>query len=155
MLASGEWSLPSWATCFKNKPKSKSKKHHTCHPYLTLWNKISQNLAHLEAIPMRFIRPSYNTFLWRIKHTCKSHFVVFLTSFLHLNKGFWLFWGSSKVIFIKHLTEFYQISIKNCFISQISVHGLWRLYEIRPTTIFTHRNSARETAVLLKFSQIS
>ena len=37
-------------------------------PYLTLWDKISQNLAHLEAISHKFIkshrifRPSYNTF---------------------------------------------------------------------------------------------
>ena len=49
--------------------------------------------------------------LWRNKH--KSRFAVFITSFLHLNKGFWLFLGSSKLTFVKNLTEFYQISLKN------------------------------------------
>ena len=84
-------------------------------PYLTLWDKISHNLAHLEAIfkSHRIFRPSkifIQHILWWNKH--KSHFVVFITSFLHLNKGFWLLCGSSKVIFVK-ISEFYQISLKN------------------------------------------
>ena len=84
-------------------------------PYLTLWDKISQNLAHLEANSHKIFQISQNfqtilQILWRNKH--KSHFVVFITSFLHLNKGFWLFWGSSKVFFVK-ISQFYQISLKN------------------------------------------
>ena len=83
-------------------------------PYLTLWDKISQNLAHLEANShkiFKIFRQSYKHILWRNKH--KSHYVVFITSSLHLNKSFWLLWRSSKVIFYKNLTEFYQISLKN------------------------------------------
>ena len=82
-------------------------------PYL---NKISQNLAHLEANSHKIIkshrifRPSYNTFYEEINI---NHTVVFITSFLHINKGFRLLWGSFKVIFCKNLTEFYQISLKN------------------------------------------
>ena len=72
-------------------------------PYLTLWDKISQNLAHLEANSHKIFQISQNIqtilqhILWRNKH--KSYFILFITVFLHLNKGFWLFWGSSKVIF--------------------------------------------------------
>ena len=86
-------------------------------PYLTLWDKISQNLAHLESNSHEILHILQNFqtilqhILWGIEH--KSHFVVFITSFLHLNKGFWLFWGRSKVVFEKNLTEFYQISLKD------------------------------------------
>ena len=38
---------------------------------------------------------------------------MFIKSFLHLNTGFWLFWGSSKVIFIQISQNFNQISLKN------------------------------------------
>ena len=75
-------------------------------PYLTLWEKISQNLTHLKANSHKIFQPSQNFqnilqhILWRNKH--KSHFVVFITSFLHLNKAFWL-----------NLTESYQNSLKN------------------------------------------
>ena len=68
-------------------------------------------------IPIRFFQISQNFqtilqhILWRTKH--KSHFFcVFITRFLHLNKGVWLFWGSSKVIFVK-ISECYQVSLKN------------------------------------------
>ena len=73
-------------------------------PYLTLWNKISQNLAHLEANSHKIFQISQNlahleanshkifqisqnfqttlqNILWRNKH--KSHFAVFITSFLY------------------------------------------------------------------------
>ena len=42
-------------------------------PYLTLWDKISQNLAHLEANSRKIFQISQNfqTILWRNKH--KSH----------------------------------------------------------------------------------
>ena len=50
-------------------------------PYLTLWDKISQNLAHVEAISYKIFQISQNFqtilqhILWRNKH--KSRFVVF------------------------------------------------------------------------------
>ena len=66
--------------------------------------------------------------LWRNNH--KSHFVVFITSFLHLNKGIWLFWGSFKVIFIKFSQNLIKSHLKICLISQISVHSLWHVCTI-------------------------
>ena len=69
-------------------------------PYLTLWDKISQNLAHLEADSQkifrshRIFRPSYNTFYEdiSINHTllCLSQ-----TSYIII-KAFDYFWGASK-----------------------------------------------------------
>ena len=100
-------------------------------PYLTLWDKISQNLAHLEANSQKIFQISQNlqTILqhiwWRNKH--KSHCVMFITSFLHLNKGFWLFWGSSKVIFVKMSQNFIESPLKICLISQTSVYSLWHV----------------------------
>ena len=94
-------------------------------PYLTLWDKISQNLAHLEANSHkifkshRIFRPILQHILWRNKHT--SHFVVFITNFIHYNKGFWLFWGSFKVIFVKISQNFIKSHLKIWLISQISV----------------------------------
>ena len=58
-------------------------------PYLALWDKISQNLAHLEASSHKIVQilQSFQTILqhilWRNKH--KSHFVVLITRFLHLH----------------------------------------------------------------------
>ena len=53
-------------------------------PYLTLWDKISQNLAHLEGNSHK-ISQNFQTILqqilWRIKH--KSHTFVAFTSFSH------------------------------------------------------------------------
>ena len=62
----------------------------------------------------------------RNKH--KSHFVVFITSFLHLNTGFWLFWGSSNLIFVKISQNFIKSPLKICLISRISVHTLWHVW---------------------------
>ena len=101
-------------------------------PYLILWDKISQNLAHLEASSHKIFQISQNfqiilqNILWRNKHT--SLFVVFTTSFLHLDKGFWLFWGSwgsSKLIFVKISQNIIKSPLKICHISQISLHSLW------------------------------
>ena len=56
-------------------------------PYLTLWDEISQNLAHLEANSHKIFLISQNFqtilqhILWRNKHI--SYFVVFITSFIH------------------------------------------------------------------------
>ena len=97
-------------------------------PYLTLWDKISQNLAQLEAKSHKIFQISQNFqtilqhILWKNKH--KLHIVVFMTSLLHLNKGFWLFLKSSKVIFVKVSQNFINSPLKICLISQISVHSL-------------------------------
>ena len=80
--------------------------HVISYPYLTLWDKISQNLAHLLANSRKIFQISQNFqtilkhILWRNKH--KSHFVMFITSFIYK-----LFWERFKVIFIK-ISEFYQ-----------------------------------------------
>ena len=58
-------------------------------PYLTLSHIVRENL------------------------TESGPFGIFITSFIHLNKGFCLFSGSFKVIFVKISQEFYQISLKN------------------------------------------
>ena len=101
------------------------------HPYLTLWDKISQNLTHLEAnshqifqILQNFQAILQHIFL-RSKH--KSHTVVLITSFLHLNEGFCLIWGSSRLIFVKISQNFIKSDLKICLISQISVHSLWHV----------------------------
>ena len=102
---------------WKNICKSGKNQESSYMPYLTLRDKISQNLAYLEANSHKIFQISQNFqiilqhILWRNNH--KSHFVVFILSFLHLNKGFYLFWWSLKVIFVKNLTEFCQISLKN------------------------------------------
>ena len=106
--------------------------NHSYMPYLTLWDKISQNLARLEANSHKIIkshrifRPSLiQHILWRNKH--KSHFVVFITSFLHINKAFWLLWWSFKVIFVKISQNIIKSHFKICLVSQISVHSLWHV----------------------------
>ena len=83
-------------------------------PYLTMWDKISQNLAHLKANAHKIFK-SHRIFmtllqliLWRNKH--RSLFIVFVISFLHLNKGFWLLWRSSKVIFVKISQNFANLT---------------------------------------------
>ena len=76
-------------------------------PCLTLWDKISQNLAHLEANSLkifkshRIFRPSYSTSFEEIN------------KLFHLNIDFWLCWRSSKVIFVKISQNFIKISLKN------------------------------------------
>ena len=101
-------------------------------PYLTVWDKISQNLTHLEASSHKIFHISQNFqtilqhILWRNNH--KPHFVVFITSFLHLNKGFWLLLGSSKVIFVKISQNFIKSPLKICLIPKISVHSLWHVW---------------------------
>ena len=96
-------------------------------PYLILWDKISQNLAHLEANPHKVLQTSQNFqtilqhILWRNKH--KSHFVVFITSFLQLLTIL----EELQSDFCECLSEFYPISLKICLISQILVHSLWHI----------------------------
>ena len=73
----------------------------------------------------RFFRQSYNTFYEEINihHTllCLSE-----TSYMY-NKGFRLFWGSFKVIFVKISQNFIKSHLKICLISKISVHSLWHV----------------------------
>ena len=100
---------------------------YTYMPYLTLWDKISQNLDHLKTNSQKIFQISQNFqailqhILWRNKH--KSHFVVFITSFLHLNKGFWLFLGSSKVIFVKIPQNFIKSPLKITHRFQSTAYG--------------------------------
>ena len=96
-------------------------------PYLTVWDRISQNLVHLEDNSHKIVQLSQNFhtilqhILWRNKH--KSHFVVFITSFLHLNKAFWLLLGCSKVIFVKISQDFFALSHR----FQSSAYGMYAI----------------------------
>ena len=78
-------------------------------PYLTVWDTTSQNLAHLEANSHKNFQTILKHILWRNKH--KSHFGVFITRFLHLNKGFLTILWKLKSDFCKNLTEFDKISL--------------------------------------------
>ena len=69
-----------------------------------------------------------------------------MTSLLHLNKGFCLFWGSSSD-FCKNLTEFYQISLKNLsYLTDFSTQHMACMYmynngmHIRATTVQNQQN---------------
>ena len=101
-------------------------------PYLTLWDRISQNLDHLEGNSHKKIRISQNfqtiiqQILWRNKH--KSHTIVVFTSSVHEIKDFRLYLGSSKVMFKKISQNFVKSPLKFCFISQIFVHSLWHVW---------------------------
>ena len=86
---------------------------HTCHT------------SHCE-IKSHRIWPILQHILWRNKHT--SHFVVFITNFINYNKGFWLFWGSFKVAFVKISQNFINSHWKICLILQTSVHSLWHVW---------------------------
>ena len=95
----------------------------TCHisHYETNSNRI---WAFCKSIPIRFSNLTEISdhliswhILWRNIH--KSHFIVFITSFLHLNKCFLLFCGSSKAIFVKISQNFIKSQLKICPISQI------------------------------------
>ena len=52
---------------------------------------------------------------------------MFITNFIHYNKGFWLFLGGFKVIFVKTSQNFIKSHLKICLISQISIHSLWHV----------------------------
>ena len=92
-------------------------------PYLTLWDKILQDLAHLEGNSYKKVQISQNfqtilqQILWRNKH--KSHPVVVFTSFLHEKKKTLDYFGSSKVIVKKIPQNFVKSPLKFCLISQL------------------------------------
>ena len=85
--------------------------HDSYMPYLALILKTSQNSAHLE-INAHLIEFSDHL---TINEEHKSHYVVFITSLLYLNKGFWLFSGGCQLQsdFCKISQNFNQISLKN------------------------------------------
>ena len=87
---------------------------------LTLWDKISQNLAD--------------------KH--KAHFVVFITSFLHLNKSFWLFGGRFNVIFVKIWQNLIKSPLKYSLSHrfQLTVY-VWACHDA-PINVFPQRGVA-------------
>ena len=102
-------------------------------PYLTLWDKISQNLAHLEGNYPPKIQISQNfqailqQILWRNK--CKTHYVVVFTSFLHekkkkKKKKTLDCIGGAPVMFKKISHNLVKSPLKFCLISQILVHSL-------------------------------
>ena len=95
--------------------------------YITL----SQNLALLKADSHkifkshRIFRPSKNTFY---KEIIINHTLLCLSQVAYIKiKGLWLFWGSSKVIFVKISQNLIKSPLKVWFISQISVHSLWHV----------------------------
>ena len=85
--------------------------------------RISHTLAHLETNSYKIFQISQNfqtilqNILCRNKH--QSHFDMFITSILHLNKGYWLLWGSSKVIFVKLAQNFITSPLKTYFSPQL------------------------------------
>ena len=69
--------------------EKKKKKKKTYMPYLTLWDKISQNLAHLEGNAHKKpisqnLQTILQQILWRNKY--KSNTIVVITRFLHEKK---------------------------------------------------------------------
>ena len=52
---------------------------------------------------------------------------MFITSFLHSSKSFWLFWGSAKVIFVKFSQNFIKSPLKFAVSRRFSVHSLWHI----------------------------
>ena len=63
---------------------------------------------------------------------------MFITSFLYLNEGFWLFWGSSKVIFANISQNFIKSPLKICIISQIPVRSLCIWHICLPCLLVIH-----------------
>ena len=111
-----------------------SRRYHTCHiSYCEI--KSHRIWPIWKPIP---ISQNFQTILqhmlWRNKHT--SYFVVFITNFTHYDKGFWLFWGSLKVIFVKISQNVIKSHLKICLISQISVHSLSVMSAYRVFTTF-------------------
>ena len=101
-------------------------------PYLTLWDKISQNSAYLKADSQKNFQIS--EFLDKfIRSKYKSHFIVSVKSLLKINKGNKIHLGSLKAIFVTVSQNFIKSHLKFYLISQISAYSLWhvclRLYE--------------------------
>ena len=98
-------------------------------PYLTLWDKISQNLAHLEGNSHkkfwshRIFRPFYNRFYEVINI---NHTLLWSSQASHMKKeDLRLYCGKTKVMFKKISQIFVKSPLVFCLISQILVHSLW------------------------------
>ena len=85
-------------------------------PYLTLWDKFSQNLALLKAGSHKifkshnFFKPSKKTFY---KEIIINHTLLCLSQVSYIEiETFWLFWGSSTVIFVKISHNFIKSPLK-------------------------------------------
>ena len=98
-------------------------------PYLTLWDKISQNLAHLEGNSHkkfwshRIFRPFYNRFYEEINI---NHTLLWFSQASHMKKvDLRLYCGKTKVMFKKISQNFVKSPLVFCLISQILVHSLW------------------------------
>ena len=100
-------------------------------PYLTLWDKISQKLAHLEGNSHkkfkshRIFRPFYNRFYEEIN---LIYTLLWLSQASYMKeKHFRLYWRSFKVMFKEISQNFVKSPFKVCLISQILVHSLWHI----------------------------
>ena len=92
--------------------------------YLTLWDKISQNMAHLEGDSHKvfkshiIFRPFYNRFYEEINI---NHILLWFSQASYMNeKYFRLYWGSPKVTFKKISQNFAKSPLKFCLISMFS-----------------------------------
>ena len=98
-------------------------------PYLTLWDKISQNLVHLEGNSHkkfwshRIFRPFYNRFYEEINI---NHTLLWSSQASHMKKeDLRLYCGKTKVMFKKISQNFVKSPLVFCLISQILFHSLW------------------------------
>ena len=101
-------------------------------PYLTLWDKISQNLAHLEGNSHkkikshRIFRPFCNRFYEEINI---QHTLLWFSQASYMKeKDIRLYLGSAKVMFKKISQNFVKSPLKFGLISQIFVKSLWHIW---------------------------
>ena len=105
-------------------------------PYLTLWDKISQNLAHLEGSSHKKYKSHriFSSFCNRFYEEINiNHTLLWFWKASYMEKkkkkkkkkDFRLYGGSSKVIYKKISQNFVKSPLKFCSISQINVHSLW------------------------------
>ena len=119
---------------------------HTCQ--ISHWDKISQNLAHLEGNSHkkfkshRIFRPFYNRFYEEINinHTL----LWFSQAFYMKKKNLRLNWGFKKIS-----QNFVKSPLKFCLISQILFHSLWHVcFGLRDTRVdcsFCHSSEGSDS----------
>ena len=94
-------------------------------PYLTLWDKILQNLAHLEGNSHKnfkshiIFRPFYNRFYEEINI---NHTLLWFSQTYYMKKDL-----SFNVMFKKISQNFVISPLNFCLISQVLVHSLWHV----------------------------
>ena len=105
--------------------------HQPYMPYLTLWDEISQNLAHLEANSHKNFQICTEFSDHLTTHLMKKinlhHTLLFSSQASYI----WQFWGSFKVIFVKISQNFIKSSLRICLTSQISIHSLWHVWSAK------------------------